>query len=273
MMSADVAGPVSVGLSIYANRQEIIQTLKRFRRFIQGGRWRVPVFGAGGTGKTTLARFLAGESDTDVAISHFRASILSETFTLPGSVPVVFIVAPGQDRYRSTNWPELYKLLSSSKARTVINVVSWGHHSVALEYKAHGLYSEGLQPSEFKNRYLDHNRRDEIVALNELVPHLESTTHPLSMITLVTKQDLWWQQRNDVKRYYEDGDYGDRIRRIEQTKGFANFHHEYYYVSLIPLNLETSDRVELAVTTAGYDQRLRIANLNLFVQGLNDFFN
>ena len=269
-MTADIPGTVGIGLSLYANRKEIMQTLKRFRRSIQGGTWRVPVFGAGGTGKSTLAKFLTGESDTDVAISQFRESIDSEEYTLPGPVPVVLIVTPGQKRRRATNWPEMYRLLSAGKARAAINVVSWGYHSTALEYEQHRIYEDGLTPTQYVERYIDYSRKDEIDSLKELSPHLESTQGHLSLITLVTKQDLWWNKRTEVHRHYEEGDYGDQIRRIAQVKGVSNFDHEYYYVSLVPVNLNTRDGVQLAVTTAGYDQPLRISNLHGFTKGLSE---
>jgi hypothetical protein len=269
-MFTEILGVGSAAFSLFENRQSILQSVRRFRRRILRGTWRVPVFGDGGTGKTTLGKFLAGELDTDVAIAGYRETVGQEELSLPGEFPCLLLVPPGQRRRRPETWPALYRLLSGGKAKGVINVVSWGYHSTDFEYDRHIAYKVGISDSEYLDAYLASNRQGEITALNELAPHLEATEGKIWMITLVTKQDLWWNERHNVETHYKNGEYGACIQRIINVKGTENFVHNYYSVSLIPENLATKDGKILAHTAAGYDQPLRIANLTRFVQGLSE---
>jgi hypothetical protein len=127
-----------------------------------------------------------------------------------------------------------------------------------------------MTASEFLEAYLNYNRDGENKALQELVPHLKAAKGKLWMITLVTKQDLWWPERYTVEKHYKLGEYQFFIDDIVRSKGAEHFSHNYYSVSLIPENLTTKDGTVLAATIAGYDQPIRIANLTRFMHGLND---
>lgn len=272
-MSTEIVTGASVALSLYENRQSIHRTLRRLRRSIQSGTWKVPVFGAGGTGKTRLGKFLAGEIDTDIAIPRFRESIVTEQFSMPGSVPAIFLVSPGQKRRRPSAWHDLFRLMSKGKARGVINVVSWGYHSTGIDYKRHQAYDSTRTPEQNLDAFLDYNRREETSALDAIVPHLRMVSGKFWMITLVTKQDLWWRERESVVRHYQEGEYGARIADITAVKGSEEFVHMYFFVSLVPQNLTTRDGTKLAITTAGYDQPLRVKNLHEFLEGLNEMLD
>jgi hypothetical protein len=260
----------SVALSIIENRKTILRILKRLRRKILRGTWRVPVFGDGGTGKTTLGQFLSGELTADVAIGGYRESIDKKEFSLKGEIPCILLIPPGQKRRRPSTWQALFRLLSAGKAKGLINVVSWGYHSTELEYNRHEVYRQGIDEPEYINNFLTYNRNGEIRALNELAPHLTAAEGKIWMITLVTKQDLWWPERYNVEKYYKDGEYDKCIQRIISVKGAENFSHNYYSVSLILENLRTKDGNVLASTTSGYDQQIKTANLTNFLKGLND---
>ena len=93
--------------------------------------------------------------------------------------------------------------------------------------------------------------------VTDLAAYLEKTTTPLKMLTLVTKQDLWWNEREDVTRHYENTEYATQIARIRAAKGDQHFAHEFGYVSLCLSNLKSGDGTLIAPTTAGYDDNLR----------------
>jgi hypothetical protein len=82
------------------------------------------------------------------------------------------------------------------------------------------------------------------------------------MVTLVTKQDLWWSQRHEVKAFYETGAYNALINDLRKHKGEANFSHDFISASLNLLNFKTEDGTVLTKTVAGYDNALRIANFH-----------
>ena len=81
------------------------------------------------------------------------------------------------------------------------------------------------------------------------------------MLTVITKQDLWWPERHTVDRWYSDGDYNGRIADVIQRRGEDNFHHSYISASLVANNFYSGDHELLAQTAEGYDQILRNVNL------------
>jgi hypothetical protein len=269
-MFTEIVEVGGAALSLFENRKSILRILRRFRRKLFQGTGQIPIFGDGGTGKTTLGKFLVGELDTDIAVGKYRTTLETDKFSLPGEIPCVLHVPPGQERYRPAHWPALYRLLSEGKAGGIINIVSWGYHSTELEYERHTVYRKGMSEAEYIDAYLEYNRQREIKALQELAPHLQAVAKKFWMITLVTKQDLWWPERHKVEKHYKDGEYEACIQGITRVRGVANFIHHYYSVSLIPENLATLDGKILARTAYGYDQPIRIANLTSFAQGLND---
>lgn len=188
-------------------------------------------------------------------------------------MPALFLVPPGQRVRRPESWPALYRLISGGRAGGVINVVSWGYHSSGIEHTRHELYDPALTPEANLKAVLDHNRQEEISALRNLVPHLQAARGKIWMITLVTKQDLWSGQRHDVERHYKEGEYQDLLDEILGEKGTEGFRHTYFSVSLVPQNLITTDGTILAITTAGYDQPLRIQNLSDFLAGLSELLH
>lgn len=91
------------------------------------------------------------------------------------------------------------------------------------------------------------------------------------MLTLVTKQDLWWNERVKVQQYYEDGDYAMQIARLREAKGNQHFIHEYGYGSLCLDNLKSGNGEVVAVTTAGYDDNLRFAHQRRIFEVIEGF--
>jgi hypothetical protein len=246
---------------IYEDRKTIAQLVGRWTHNLVHGTTRVAVFGAGGTGKTTLGQFLNGRLDTDQTAGPYIESLTLESVKVAGDIPALLSVVPGQARHRNVTWAELFRDLTSGRSCRIINVVSWGYHASGLEQSGHGVHRAGATDEEFRAAYFADSRNEEIAALRALVPHLSATPDKLRMITLVTKQDLWWDERQAVKRFYQSGPYEDEIAQIRQVKGAANFQHTYLSCALIEQNLRMADGFMLAPTVAGYDDPLRVDNL------------
>ncbi len=229
-MFVDLISVTSGAVTLFQSRDTIWTSLKRFRRRVFRGTWRVPIFGGGGTGKTTLGTFLAGQLDLDIARGSYRETLEQEKFNLPGEIPCHFLVPPGQERRRHT-WKDLYQVLSAGKAAGLINVVSWGHHATELELKDLEVWKPGITEKTCAANYLAVNRKKEIKAMEQLVPHLKAAKGKLWMITLVTKQDLWWPKRKTVDKHYRNGEYEACIQDIIAEKGRENFSHNYFSLS------------------------------------------
>ena len=212
----------------------------------------LPVFGAGGVGKSTAAQVLAGQSPYD-AYKPYTASWWAESVPLKGDIPGSIKVVPGQLARMDRHWPALFKTVVNGKALGLINVVAYGYHSLELpSFPEHHLWKEGQSIEEFADRYMEARRETEISLLDELLAGISAVTTPVWMITLVNKQDLWWDRRNVVRQHYENGLYSERLDRFRARLGSQAFQHEFLPVSLAIANLTTGSGEILASSVAGY---------------------
>lgn len=256
-------------LLLWEKSSALQRALKRLRFYLRRGHLRIAIFGIGGTGKTTLGQFLSGRLKPDLMVSKYQESITMEEYSLGGDVVCTLLVPPGQGRRRPHHWPELYRNLARGRAAGIINVVAWGYHSFeGLSYRDLNLYQPGMSIEGFLGTYLAEMRRVELDALKEIAPHLNAAPGRLWMITLITKQDLWWDQRDAVRRHYAEGEYNALIEGIARHRGEDDFRHDYFSASLVLSNFRTDPGEVLAPTVAGYDQAIRLANLNRLFDGI-----
>jgi hypothetical protein len=88
------------------------------------------------------------------------------------------------------------------------------------------------------------------------------------MLTLVTKQDLWWDERQQVRQYYEHSEYNKYIEEIRASLGERRFVHEYLSTALEVSNFRSGDGHVLANVVAGYEDGIRLANMSHMVNAL-----
>jgi energy-coupling factor transporter ATP-binding protein EcfA2 len=272
MFIETAAATIKIADDVFEHRQQLLRTIKKLRYWIVHRRLIVLTFGPAGTGKTTLASILSGNSDHLKAPGRYVSSLSVEEVGLPGDLVCTVVVAPGQRRYMDTIWPELYSNLPRGRAGGIINVVSYGYHAFTdRSYKDSTLYREEMTETQFLAAYQEERRRIELDVIQRLVPRISDTTQKIWMITLATKQDLWWEYRNDMREHYMKGAYNEHINAIRRAKGNRNFRHEYLSASLVISNWETDRGEVLAQNTAGYDQRIQIANLQALVNAVQEF--
>jgi len=106
------------------------------------------VLGAGGTGKSSLARVLTSVAGPfGVAGSNYEESISIERYPQSIGRTVEVVVPPGQQHRRESTWPELLAEVSAGKFSGVVHVVCHGYHSIGkLSYKDHRLYEGNKEP-------------------------------------------------------------------------------------------------------------------------------
>jgi adenylate kinase family enzyme len=254
----------------WENKDSAFATLQKLGRLLREGRINVIVFGSGGVGKTTLGNLLSGKLDPTIKSMDYIESETTESFPLKAKVFASIFVAAGQERRRNVTWTTLFQKLSAGEVAGVINVVAWGYHSAEglADFKEHKLYrawkdahpANELTIEEFVKMYREAMREEEVQALEFIQPHLESARGRVWMLTVVAKQDLWWDKRREVQESYQRGPYEKIIGEIRQKRGEKNFYHEYVSASFKWENL-TTDKDILVPTVAGYDDILRRANL------------
>jgi GTPase SAR1 family protein len=234
---------------------------------------KIAVFGPGGTGKTTLGHFFAGTLNAQVDGSLYRTSLGIENYTLQGDLVCSLLVPPGQERFR-LDWTNLFRLLSAGKAGGVINVASYGYHSFeGLSYR--NITLPGVNTSgtiaEFVTSYTENRRQYELDYLRLLAPRLMDADSDIWMITLVTKQDLWWKHAADVQAFYMHGEYNEIIRDITNQRGANNFTHHYLSASLVISNLISGTGELLIPNAEGYDQHVQARHLANLLNSVTTF--
>lgn len=260
------------GLTAFDHRKKLFPALRKLRYWLRRGQLRIAIFGPGGTGKTTLGQFLSGK--LDFSATKYKQSVEVEEFSLKGDFVCTLIVPPGQARRAITTWPSLYRSLAEGKSAGVINVVCAGYHSFAEgSYQETKYFTPGMSKAEFLQTYLRACRERELEIIADLTPRLLDAKQRIWMITLVTKQDLWWNDRAGVEDLYENSQYNEFIKRITHERGAQHFQHEYMSASLLINNLVTSAGEVLATTTAGYDQNIQYTHLQLLTETVNNFAN
>lgn len=240
---------------------------------MKNGELKIAIFGAGGTGKSTLGKLLSGEFELSGLLQTYQESISIEQYKLESNKIGSVIVAPGQKR-REDTWDDLLRTLVGGKIKLIIHVVSWGYHSFGeFSYTQHRLYQSGMTLEEFLREYAAVCRNRELDVLRRIEPHLSiADQRKTVVITLVTKQDLWWNNRLEVNKHYVEGAYEQLIQNIRNQRGANNFIHEYRSTSLVMENFLSGDNELLIPTTQGYDQRLKVANFRYFLNAIESLF-
>lgn len=251
-MSVDPNTAIKTGLALWEQRNRLQGALRRVHQWLKRGQMTIAVFGAGGVGKTTLGVVLSEDFDPQAKPEPYKESLDTENYSLKSNPIRSVIVAPGQEQRIARSWPGIYDQLRSAKVAVVIHVVCYGYH--ALNPSLTLADSEGAV-----EQYLAQRRERELEIFQDLAANLRTTTIPLKMLTLVTKQDLWWSEQEQVTQYYEAGEYSAQIAKRRETKGEQHFLHEFAYASQYLQNLKTGDGKIISQTTAGYDDPLVFA--------------
>ncbi|MBU0692917.1 hypothetical protein KKH18_14030, partial [bacterium] len=165
-------------------------------------------------------------------------------------------VVPGLDAYTKEDWDNLRKDVESGKIDALLNVVSYGYHEFRepRNYKAHSIFAEGMTKKKFVSDYTDKRRNTEIAHLGYICKAIKKAKNNIWMMTVVTKQDLWWREKDRVVNHYEQGEYNKVLEGtlLEKERGFS---HSFIYVSIIRENWKTHDGTVLMEVSPGYEDR------------------
>ena len=230
----------------------------------------LPIFGAGGVGKTTAGKILVGDDPLDVG-TPYNESWTIEPQELGGDLPGQILVGPGQPERVERYWPNLISAANTGKSSGIINVVCYGLHSFGIDsYTEHDLYQDGMTPDEFMSQYTSLRREEELAMLDKLLNTLAPAQRQFFFVTLVTKQDLWWHQKQEIKNYYTRGPYCDRIEKFRSTVGSQRFHHEFVPASLTVANFSSPSGELMWPTAQGYDHTIHMRYLQCLFDKLHD---
>jgi hypothetical protein len=266
-MFEEIAVAEKVIEGIWEHRQKIAGIMYDFYQRVANGKLALYSFGAGGSGKTTLGHVLSGKLNLGEVPSSYKVSLTTETYKVSGRAFATLYVPPGQ-KDQAFHIDKLKNELAKAEQYLVILVVCYGYHSLSqIEYKHHKLYKSSHTEAEFLDLYLKARQREEVKMLEDLIPYLKTAPGTLRLITLVTKQDLWWSERHIVRDHYEKGEYSKLLSELKTYRG-VHFDHNYVSCALNILNFATRDGTVLKKNTAGYDSSLWIANYNRVIESI-----
>ena len=266
------------------DKKKVRGRLKRFTRLLSHGETQLSVFGAGGTGKTTFQRILTSDNPI-FADEEYNPDWTLKTESLAGEIPARLIVAPGQERYVETEWQEMFKILRNKRSLSVVNVVAFGYHSFDLDsFTQTDSYQEGMEKNEFLTRYIKNMRRVELDRLKSLREGLKKVKNPVWMTTIVSKQDIWWNDKILVRGYYTGelqenqksiegvGKYASVIAQIGRDFQNRNLGFSHHFISCSQAHSNFSSRAEglLAATAPGYDLSKHIHFLHNMIYRIDE---
>jgi len=232
-----------------ALRNQLLRMWDRLTR----GHTRIVVFGGAGAGKSSFGQLLAGKS---LGRGEYRESTEIERYDIEGSTSCTVLVPPGQKRLREATWSGLEGLIASSPC-VVVHVVDWGLDEVApLTYRQLRTFAEGMDPRAALETFAAQQRAHELDPLERLAG-VQPKDGTLRLVTVVSKQDLWWRWRDSVRAHYEEGAYAERLAALEERLGSGKLHHTLWSAAPIIKNFRDGEGNVLLPCSEGYDEPLR----------------
>ena len=270
MAFLEIAQGAVAALEAYKSIKENGDWLKRksyrIARRLSNGKVNIPVFGAGGSGKSTLGRMLITKNTFGLP-SIYAESRSVEKNEMQGWIPASLNIAPGQAARVSYTWPDLIRDINNGKSPGLINVVSFGYHAVEVpSIRSLDSFGKSDDFSVDFEVYTENRRAREVELLDYIYKATETAANPFWIITVVSKQDLWSHRHREVKEFYEHGPYADVLKKFEVRHGSAKFQHEIFNCSFTLGNFVTEREGIVAQNNAGYDLASHINSLIPFYQ-------
>ena len=231
----------------------------------------IPIFGSSGVGKTTASKILLN-GVVECNNSSYQMSTDDEVCILNGNIPGKIVVVPGQISDFEYNWKHHINDIVNGKCFGLINIVSYGYHSFCLEtFKDHDLYKKDMSVDDFVDVYTEHRRNHEIDLLKKICTPLKTLQSRIWFITIINKQDLWWDKKALVRKHYYDGVYNSIISDLKDEIGGGLLQHIFAPVSFEINNWTTGNNERLANTVVGYDNTIQLRHIFPLFRSFSQF--
>lgn len=199
---------------------------------------KILVLGSTGVGKTNLLQSLV--EAVPQAISHMNRTEFAQQHKIRlRDNPFIFVDTPGQLLHVSRRREAILEALGGG-ITGILNVVAYGYH----EYRTDA--GTALTPSgRVRNEFLAKHRQIELEALAEWAPLLFPSDIRW-MITVVSKADLWWNQKEAVYEHYTTGQYqsllGELVTLAPSVLEYCSVLHKFYGLGPLAGTFDEGDR-------------------------------
>ncbi|WP_299689369.1 GTPase domain-containing protein [uncultured Tateyamaria sp.] len=216
---------------------------------------RILVLGSSGAGKTQLIRSLSSVVPDVVGILERTQFVERNNIEISKNL-FEFVEAPGELSMFDARLEAIAEA-ARRKYDLVLNVVSYGYHEYSEENASLIFDDNGAVQAEF----LKEHRDIEIDLLAEWCETLSESKRPPRVITIVTKADIWWDNKDSVIKNYRNGDYAEIIS-----------HHKYQH-SVVPYSSRIYRMHKLGATSRYFDEltkaELRAQLFRTLFSGIN----
>ncbi len=169
-------------------------------------RRKILVLGGSGTGKTQLINSIMNPMSEKLTTLQRTVAVEKRNITI-GEYPFIFSDTPGQLLDEAKRKIAITDAIRS-QIEGVLNVVSFGYHEAAEARKERAIPESGGHIA--RSDYLQDRRAIEERLLSEWVPMFDPATAKW-VLTVATKADLWWPDRDRVEKHYSEGSYAEGL--------------------------------------------------------------
>jgi hypothetical protein len=220
-----------------------------------GKRHSIVVMGSTGVGKSQLIKSLSVEIGE--AIKSFERTQFVERHKLNvGGTHFEFIEAPG-DEYKADHRREAIRLASSKGSRLALNIVADGHHEYTHLTPSNAIDKDGHVSQD----YLNEHRAIELRYLEDFCSNAVGLRGIQTVLTVISKADIWWDNSEEVLSRYRIGPYAEVIGAAgarHGVVGYSSVSHRLYGRGLLAQTFD--DEVRQSLRTRFFSTLLQLAS-------------
>lgn len=204
-------------------------------------RHRILVLGSTGVGKTSFIKSLEALIPPTIH-AMTRTEFVQHNSLKINDKPFDFVDTPGQIGHKELRMDAIRNVIKKP-IDGVINIVCYGYH----EHKTGKC--EAFNGNYVKESYLKQHLELEVNHVGEWIGLIGDKHMVGRLITIISKADLWWDQKEDVTKYYLSGDYAKIVGHAKSVdhalKEYCSVFHRFYDKGSISSTIEDRDRIRM----------------------------
>ena len=218
------------------------------------------LFGPGGDGKSTLAKFLETLSENKLD-PNYSMSPVWERGKIKGRRLSSIAAFPGQSTYLDVQIRDHRNWLQGIRRPFVVLCFSYGYRAVdPRQSSSRRAPQANTSARQEELKYAD-------IILNNI--HTLCNFPRYTILSMILKQDLWWDEKDDVALFYEV-EYEKVLDRFSNRVGRDNFTNFVFPLCLIRSNLHDVNGVVIKQGSGAYDEVKRREHMVYFLNTLGN---